>query len=304
MPEMDYSQENKSQSVFDMDMLRLKDKGEKARIAIMDSKTRMLVCHYVATIGADGKRTGRFYACLGKYETVMKDGIDPAKCPACKVAEPGRDVAVSIPRRRFAVHIARYRTNSKGQVMQPVSLGLEVWVFGDDKFNKLVDRAEEHGDLRKKDIVLTCTAPNYQQFDIDVSPKLLLGEHPQAIEQYTAMKEKRTNDVERLIGQVLTYEQLEALTTEATPAITDDEIAEAGETTLAEVIEELEIDTAPIVEEEEEVPVTTLEEEVPAGVTVEPVAASTNGTTEAAAPDDLPAEAATAKNFAALLEED
>jgi hypothetical protein len=240
-----FNSKYKSASLFDIDQLRLQ-RDEKARILIIDEKVRMVLAHYIRSGESDdkGSQRGKYYACLGDYDRVMADTKDPSSCPACRVAEAGRDVPVSLPRRRFVLNIARYRTNSKGAVSVPVSLAHELWIFGDDKFNKLVDRAEEHGDLRARDLIVTCVAQQYQNYDIDVSAKVIAKQDKNAMEQYRDIKAKRPADVERLLATPFTYEQLEALVSDATPEIGMDD-----ESTINDVSALLDEEKTPALEE-------------------------------------------------------
>jgi hypothetical protein len=221
--DLDFSAKHKAASLFDIDQLRL-EKDERARILIMDQKVKMVPAHYIRSgeVTSEGYQRGRYYACLGDYERVMADGKDPDKCPACRVADATRDSTVSMPRRRFVLNIVRYRTNSRGQLATPISLAHELWVFGDDKFNRLVDRAEEHGDLRTHDLLLTCTAKQYQNYDIDVGAKAMVQSSPEAAAQYKELKSKRPADVERILANVITYEAMERLVADATPQIAMD----------------------------------------------------------------------------------
>lgn len=266
-PEMGYSQDNKVASIFDMDMLRLK-KMEKARIALMDKTVKVQLCHWVRDPSAgEGDRKGRYVVCLGDYATVMRDGADPTRCPACRIAEPGQDSLVSVARRRFVTHIARYRTNAKGQVLAPISLALQGWIFSDDKYNMLADRTAEHGDLRKHDITLTCTAEQYQKFDMDVSPKLLFAGDEAAKTQYMELQKARSQELERLLGAPMKYEALETFLGKATPVIGEEEVAQTAEEAVAEVTAELETEVVgeavePLTAEAgaEEVPTEAVEE--------------------------------------------
>ena len=233
MPELDFDSKNKTTSVFDIDQVRL-TKDEKARIAILDEKAKMEFAHYIM----EGER-GRSYVCLGDYATVLENQTDPDRCPACRQAEPGRDKAVSMPRRRFVVHVGRYRTNSKGVLVNPISMDLQAWVFGDDKYNKLIDRYEVHGDLRKHDLVLTCTTQQYQNYDIDVHPDLTAAKDENVKEQYKALQGRRNADIDRLLGRKIPYERMEALVSEALPTMTEAEIQVQTEAAIKDVMSDL-----------------------------------------------------------------
>ena len=244
MPQIPYSEKNKSLSVFDMDQLKLR-KGEKARIALMDENAVYQWSHWVNNPSAqDGGSKGGYYVCLGDNKKLLEDGAAPEVCPLCRVAEPSRDGMVSFPKRRFATHVARYRTNNLGQIMLPMALYLQVWLFGDDKYNALTDRSTEHGDLRKRDIVLTCTIEPYQKFDMDVSPKLNLVSDLSAKAQYLEIKKQHSKELERLLGRSITKENMEKMVSQAMPSIISDTDISAN---VDDVLAELESDPVDVV---------------------------------------------------------
>ena len=230
MPEVGFEPENKSTSIFDMDKLSLK-KDEKARLVLMDEKARGQTVHYVVTGSGDNER-GRYYVCLGDPAAVKQQGADTERCPACRAAETGTDI-VRPAQRRFVMNIGRYRTNAKGEPTKPLSLALQVWVFNNDKFNKLVDRRQEHkdapcptcqGDLRKHDFIITCTGQQYQNMDIDISPAMLLAKDQGAIEQYKEIQTQRHPDLERLLGETVNFESMDRLINAATPGIGEEDV--------------------------------------------------------------------------------
>ena len=300
MTDMPLDPENKAASVFDLDSFKL-EKNEKARITMLDKHAKMMLAHYVRSgePREDGSIPGRYYACLGDYKKVMEDGADPEGCPACAVAEPARDVPVSVPRRRFAMHIIRYRTNTKGQATQPLSLALEVWQFGDNKFNQLVDRQEEHGDLRKKDIIVTCTGKQYQSFDLDVAGKMLVSTDDSAKAQYAELKKERSSELDRLLCQTLNHESLERMVGQATPKIKDEEIEAEADSTLDEVLDEVEAEA-----EAEAATEPTAEVEAATGPAAGKKAAGKKAAGKKAAVEDPPKKAAETASFADLLDED
>jgi hypothetical protein len=237
VPAVGFDTKFKTNSIFDTDQFRLKF-NERARISILDEKAQMEYTHYVKNgqFRQDGSQSGSYYICLGNTETMADFGRDAENCPACKVAQPGRDVAVSEARRRFAIYILRYRTNNAGAVMQPISLALEIWVFGDDKYTKLFERAQEHGDLRGKDLNIKCTTQQYQGYDIDVAGKCFWREDTNAKAQVKELAAVRSIDLPRILGRKVGFEQLEKLVSDATPRIGPSDIDDAIESSAAEVL--------------------------------------------------------------------
>ena len=146
-------------------MLRLRRKDEKARILALDANVNYQRCHFVKTPAED--RTGRYYTCLGDEATVRSSRVDKERCPACAVAQDGTDVPVGMPRLRFAMHVARYRTREGSATpMEPMSLALELWVFSKGVYDRLADIKTEYGDLRRRDLILTCTNGDYGNVDM------------------------------------------------------------------------------------------------------------------------------------------
>ena len=84
-------------------------------------------------------------------------------------------------------------------------------------FSKLVDRKREHGDLRKRDIVLTCTAVQYQQLDIDVSGRCEAIQTDSGKEQLRAcVKTSLSNDdLDTLLATNVGFDELQAAVDES-----------------------------------------------------------------------------------------
>jgi hypothetical protein len=188
MGRIGFATENKGK-VVDYDYPKLKlTNGEKARIIIGLEDPAMEYVHTLrkpviangeavteqVTNDRTGVTTTEFKKdfvgnpiCLGDQSIIADKGLDPAHCPACKLAQDHPDYAEP-PKRRFAMHVIRYRTKSGTfNVQNPFSVEILVWAFTDTVFNKIVDFMEEHGDLRKKDFLLgPCTNPTFQKFDI------------------------------------------------------------------------------------------------------------------------------------------
>lgn len=119
--------------------------------------------------------------CLGDGGILADKGIDPKNCPICKLAQSNPDMT-GAPQRRYAMHIIRYRTKPGSvDVATPFAPEVLVWSFTDTVFNKIVDAAEEWGDLRKHDLLLgPCKSENFQQFDISVAAQAAWLENPEA----------------------------------------------------------------------------------------------------------------------------
>ena len=198
---MSYDQSNKVSTVFDMEQFKGLEKGEKRRICIVDKEPICAVVHWITDTG--------YCECLGDYELVSKGEVDE-NCPACKHATQGRESAVSMPQRRFVTHVFEYITNNKGQVIMPINFRVKAWLYGNDKFGVLSDRTNEHGDLRKKDLIVTCQGKDYQKYDIDVSTKGCLWlSTPELKERAKALfAAERRQDIGRLLGKTLSKQDL------------------------------------------------------------------------------------------------
>lgn len=189
MGRVGFTTENKGKVVnFDYPKFKLKN-GEKARIILGLEDPVMEYVHTLRKpVIADGRpvtemvkndRTGvstleykkDFVGnpiCLGDEGVVADKGLDPKNCPACKLAQDFPDYAEP-PKRRFAMHIIRYRTKSGSfTVANPFSVDILVWSFTDMVFNKLVDFKEEWGDLRRLDFLAgPCTNETFHKFDLN-----------------------------------------------------------------------------------------------------------------------------------------
>jgi hypothetical protein len=198
---MSYDQSNKVSTVFDMEQFKGLEKGEKRRICMLDKEPICAVVHWVTDTG--------YCECLGDYEIVSKGEVDE-NCPACKHATQGRESAVSMPTRRFVTHIFEYITNNKGTVIPPTNFRVKAWVYGNDKFGVLSDRTSEHGDLRQKDLIITCQGKDYQKYDIDVSTKgCFWMASPELKERAKFLfKAEHRQDIGRLLGKTLNKQEL------------------------------------------------------------------------------------------------
>jgi len=143
----------------------------------------------------------------------MRELSDPGKCIACKFATEGRDVPVSIPQRHFVTHILRYTTSNKGELLKPLSFKIQAWSFSNDKFNMLTERQKNHGKLRGKDLIITCTEKNWQRYDIDVAAGPALWLMSPELKQRVGdiWKTDRHLDIDKLLCRKVDAQQMKEL---------------------------------------------------------------------------------------------
>lgn len=184
---MNFTSENKSKSSFEFPRLYL-EHGERARIVCIEEQPSVNFVHTLrapaivngeavmeSVKGKDGAISERVkmdfvgkHLCFGNAQTLMEKGKDPEGCPTCAAAQQNDQIGAAT--RRFAMHVIKYAVNPGGfKVREPFSAELVVWSFSDRQFSGLIDIAEEHGDLRMKDLMLgPCENKNFQKFDVNV----------------------------------------------------------------------------------------------------------------------------------------
>ena len=197
-----FSADNRLASVFDIPRLSLK-KGERARIAMLENDASFMLRHWVDGIG--------YIECKGGFEQIKDLGTDPEHCALCKIASPVRDSACSMPKRSFAAPIMQYLTDSRLKPMEPIAAQMKLWVFGEDKFSVLCNRADERGDLRQYDIIITCQEEQFQRFDIDIAQTAFWLKDDETRKRIAELyKEERPADPDlmRVLGRSLDEAQL------------------------------------------------------------------------------------------------
>lgn len=210
----------KSHSIFDTENFKMKT-GQKARVLLIEQEFDVEWVHWVDEFG--------YAICQGAYDTMMKEGTD-AHCKFCQVAEQG---GVKKARRKFVTLLVVYRTNSKGQVLTPITVDVNPWIFGDDKFNDLLSKKEQWGDLRKHDLGIECLGEQYQKMRIDVLPDAVWMQDDTTKEAVaTAFKEAKAmyaKDMRMLLGRDVTDpDKLAEILNEATGAGVVPDYAAAG----------------------------------------------------------------------------
>jgi hypothetical protein len=192
-----FNESQKSNNIFDLENFKL-DKDYKARIALIEQDIEVEYTHWVDEFG--------YVVCHGDYQTLLDTGSD-GKCRFCKAAENSK--AVKPARRRFVTWLVLYRTNKAGvPIGPPVSFEIIPWLFGDDKFNDLVNKKEQWGDLRLRDILVECLGKQYQKFRMDVLPEALWLSNAnlkaQVVAEYKNIMHKYGGDMRKLLGRDVT----------------------------------------------------------------------------------------------------
>lgn len=190
MVKLQFNSSNKKDTGGDFPALKLAY-GEKARILCIETEPEVGFIHNLRApaILADGtpvmeevkNRSGDMvsrqkmdflgrHLCFGNIETLLDTGKDPQGCPTCAKSVEHADM-IDPPQRRFAMHVVRYKVvPGSFKVQTPFQAELLVWSFTDKKFSTIADIAEEHGDLRQKDLLLgPCTSEGFQNFEIQVA---------------------------------------------------------------------------------------------------------------------------------------
>jgi hypothetical protein len=220
MAKVSLTSDQKSHSIFDTETFKMKT-GQKTRILLLSDEFEVEWVHWVDDFG--------YAICQGDYKTMMKEGND-AHCKFCQVADKG---GVKRARRKFVTLLVVYRTNSKGQVLTPVSVDVQPWVFGDDKFNDLLSKKEQWGDLRQHDLGVECLGEQYQKMSIGVLPDAiwLQNDEVKALVA-TSFKESQAmygKDLRMLLGREITDpEKLAEIINEATGEGSMPDYASAG----------------------------------------------------------------------------
>jgi hypothetical protein len=190
MVKLQFNASNKRDTGGDFPALKLTH-GEKARILCIETEPEVGFIHTLRApaILADGtpvmeqakSRGGEMvdrqkmdymgrHLCFGQIETLLETGKDPANCPTCQASVEHADM-IDAPARRFAMHVVKYKVvPGSYKVQNPFQAELLVWSFTDKKFGTISDIAEEHGDLRSKDLMLgPCENADFQNFEIQVA---------------------------------------------------------------------------------------------------------------------------------------
>lgn len=196
--------------------------GEKARVALLEGPERVYVHQFYEPKILNGKgvlvekkkRDGgtfeaydeafvKSFQCLGDEETVFQSGVDVTHCPACKAST--QFDRFRAPQPRYALNVVKYSTKPNGDLADPFSVSVLVWVFGPQKFEQIRNLAKEGYDLKKHDLVLgPCSHEDFQKYDMIVSNKAdwTATEATQKLTLDT-FRSNRTEDLSKVIAPEL-----------------------------------------------------------------------------------------------------
>lgn len=222
MPRIQFTAENKVQSGGpQINRLKL-EKGERVRLmAGLETPTKEYVHTLrkpkiengqavMETIERFGKMVTQYEKeyvsrplCEGDYEILEKDGIDPKNCPVCALATTDPEAA-DAPDARYAMNVFKYQTKPGGfNPKTPFGGEIVVWSFTQRTFNKIVDIAEEFGDLQTHDLNLgPCENAQWQKYDIAVAGNAAWrGNDDDKAFLKESFKENRLEELELACGQ-------------------------------------------------------------------------------------------------------
>jgi len=191
MPRDTFDPENRAKDFTNYPKLKL-DENEKKRIVVIEETPFFEWVHRLEMpkIGPQGqaimtnkeRKNGETYQvhsmeflsqpiCLGDLATMKEEGSDEEHCPMCKI---GRQTDMLKPAtRRYASHVLVYNTKpGTFDITEPFMLQCILWVYGERRYNRLLDIISEFGPLREHDLTLgPCSNASYQNYDINGSNK-------------------------------------------------------------------------------------------------------------------------------------
>ena len=223
---IDFSSENKVKNDFDYPKLTL-EQIERARVVCIEQQPTVGFVHTLKApqiingepvMQSVRQKDGSYkdemkmdfigrHLCFGNPNTLAEKGKDPGNCITCAAAN--ENDAVWGAQRTFAMHVIRYKIQPGGfKVQTPFQVELLAWRFSNKVFNSLVDIAEEHGDLRKKDLNLgPCINKMFQNYDINVGSDAVWLQNPEWTEQVKAIyASNKSEDLMPIIGRKVSRE--------------------------------------------------------------------------------------------------
>ena len=123
-------------------------------------------------------------------------------CPACGI--------LGEPKERFAAKILIYETNMAGELTKPLRFQVLTWVLSSDKFVDLRNIRKQWGDLRARDLMVTCPkgGEQFQKMSFVPTPKCIWRSHEKVTKKVLEMVKRDKTDLEAVLGKVLSAEEL------------------------------------------------------------------------------------------------
>ena len=251
-----YSQKYKKSSAYDFPKFVLNKKDEKAIIMVIDPEPTCAFLHWIMTGTRIDNRTkttvfsGSYFICTGKPETLLREERDEENCIFCKQAEDIEDAPVGIARFKACSHIIHYATTPAGVFSaisgHPPMFNLEVWVFGQQVYNSLVDKKNTWGEYtyRHHDIQITCVSPQYRNYQLDVLPQAVWLEaqytkfnkdtkKPEsglAVMVVTMYQQGKLKDLASILGKLVSADEAEKLASKAKSVVSETTLIGQGQT--------------------------------------------------------------------------
>jgi hypothetical protein len=153
--------------------------------------------------------------CLGDPDVLDEKGVDPSKCPACKLSVD--EDYVRPPSRRFATHVLQYSTKiGTPNLSTPFSVQTRVWSMSEGRFAQIVQVLSEFStdgsavDPRKIDLILgACTSANFQNYAIKAARECALIASKENLERgMMTFKENHASDLSAFCGRKSTLQYL------------------------------------------------------------------------------------------------
>lgn len=134
------------------------NKDKVDRICVMDQTAEMKWTHYL----------GGYVECTAM---VVVDETDPETNQPIKVTRPLNPCKIHPlcdrePDERFGAHILVYTTDRDGMPLSPLNFSMKWWAFGQQHFKTLRVLRKQFGDIRMRDLIITCTNTDYQHLQI------------------------------------------------------------------------------------------------------------------------------------------
>lgn len=186
MPRVPFDPANRAKDFTNFPKLKLED-NEKKRVVVIEKEPFYEWVHRLelpkmgpagqAIMTKKERKNGDTYEvhamdflsqpiCLGNLETLAEEGDDEKNCPMCKMAKS--TTMLKPATRRYASHVLVYNTRpGTFDISEPFMVQCIIWLYGERRYNRLLDIISDFGPLEDHDITLgPCSNAGYQNYDI------------------------------------------------------------------------------------------------------------------------------------------